>query len=128
MRRTWIVALLVATLPIAARAGAVTTGPTSRPTTESATDVVTSPKQLGRDERLGRLEGMFLWIQGNPKAPESKHLVGNILMFRADLLPGQWAERAAASLASVTGQDFDLDFDAWSRWYATVRNQAEWSP
>jgi hypothetical protein len=104
------------------------TRPTSQPATGPANQVVTSPEQLDRDERLGRLEGMFLWIQGHPKAPESKHLVGDVLMFRADLRPGQWAERAAVSLAAVTGKDFGVDFDAWSRWYATVHDQAEWSP
>jgi hypothetical protein len=127
MRYRWTVAFLLTALPVAALAADGVTRPTSGPATVPANGAVTSPEQHDRDERLGRLDGMFLWIQGHPKAAESKHLVGNILMFRADLVPGQWAERAAASLAAVTGQDFGVDFDAWSRWYATVRDQAEWS-
>ena len=128
MRHAWIVALLFAVAPAAAQAADASTRPSSRPTTGPASNVVTSPDQLDRDERLGRLEGMFLWIRGHPNSPESKHLVGNILLFRADLLPGQWAEFGARSLAAVTDQNFGVDFDAWNRWYATVRDQPEWSP
>jgi hypothetical protein len=128
MRQAWIIALLFAVAPAIAQTAKPTTPPLSRPTTGPATDVVTSPDQLDRDERLGRLEGMFLWIRGHPNSPESKHLVGDILLFRADLLPGQWAEFGSGSLAAVTGQNFGVDFDAWDRWYATVRDQPEWSP